>query len=84
MRELLRDLAPVLVMLLMTGMRYARRYRFWKSVVAVARRIVEDADNPITDPRIAAEQALLEAQRAQLSAIERSIASGGNGFRNGH
>ncbi len=56
--------------------RYVQRTRFWKRVEANAARYLADPRNPIDDPREAAQLALVEAQRPQLSEIERHIEQG--------
>lgn len=61
--------------------RYLQRSRFWRRVEGDAQRLLDDPGIPIDDPRDAAEAALADAQRSQLSAIERSISRGGNGFK---
>jgi hypothetical protein len=61
--------------------RYAGRSRFWKLVARRAEQFIDDPTVPVVDTREAAALALVEAQRAQLDAIERSIHRGGNGHR---
>lgn len=63
------------------ALRYVRKTRFWQRVEASARETIADPATPVNDPREAAERALLDAQRAQLDRIERSIREGGNGMR---
>lgn len=71
----------VLVSLLMVFVRWARRQRFWRRIEDRATHLLEDPCVPIDDPREATERALVEAQRAQLDAVERSIRHGGNGMK---
>lgn len=78
----------VLVSLVLVLVRKLRKTQFWQRIEKRATDIIEDPSMPIEDPREAVEHALVEAQRAQLDAIERSIRRGDNGMKptngNGH
>lgn len=64
-------------------LRRMQRSRFWAKVERNAERFIADPSVPTRDPQEAAQLALVEAQRAQLDAIQRSLESGGNGYRDG-
>jgi hypothetical protein len=76
-------IGATLAFLIMQVVRYVGRTRFWRKVAARAERFIDDPTVPIVDPREAAERALVEAQRAQLDEVERSIHRGGNGMKLG-
>lgn len=69
----------VLVSLVLVLVRKLRKTQFWQRIEKRATDIIADPSMPIEDPREAVERALVEAQRAQLDTVERSIRSGGNG-----
>lgn len=74
MRELaIQMLLPILGYVLAVLIRLAKRTRFWGAVRAVAIEIVKDEQDPITDPKEAAEKALLVVQKPQLEVIARSV-----------
>lgn len=77
MDALYQILGYAIAMLLAIAVRRMRRYRFWRKVETDAHHLLEETH---ISPSEAAARALIEAQRAQLAAIERSIERGGNGF----
>ncbi len=73
MSPLFQILGAVIGYLIAQLVRHFHRTNFWKRVEANATHYLEDPNVPIEDAATAAERALLEAQRPQLSSIERAI-----------
>lgn len=80
MSPLYQVLGTALGYLVALAVRWLQRGRFWRRVAARAERMLADPAVPIDDAREAAEQALVDVQRSQLDAIQRSIERGGNGY----
>jgi len=73
---LLENLLPLLgwvLSLVQLFIRRDRRRRFWLSVKSYAAAQLADAGNHITDPKEAAEKALIAAQHEEVAKIERSL-----------
>ncbi len=81
MNPLYQILGTALGYLIAQAVRWLQKGRFWKRVEDNAAQLLADPAVPIGDAKAAAERALIEAQHAQLRAIERSIERGGNGFK---
>jgi hypothetical protein len=76
MRDLVEHLlGPLLGYVIAYLVRYLQRFRFWRRVEESAKAKIEDDRVPISDPREAVEQALIEVQRQPVERAARAVRS---------